>query len=518
MNSFLIAVSGANRDILAKAPGDRVKQAALGGVLLTTAALAAVSATFALHMALKAPTVVAMLFGAAWGLAILNLDRWLVVATTRQATAWKNVKMAVPRLLFALIIGLIVSTPVTLQIFEREINTELTLMQAEDLEEFQEQQRNSPRVRELAAMQFEIRELEARQGSDGVAAEVLADPRVIDLTTRLRTLETAYDEAEQAVVCEKEGTCGSGRAGAGIAFREKEAKRNRLLAERDALRAELAEAKRAATDVAGPAAARQRAADEARLDDLRARAGTAQSALDKETAGNSAAVRDSGGLLARLEALHHISTRNGTLAVAHGALLLLFTLLECLPVIFKLILLLGRPSLYEQLTVLGEEAALSEQQLSVDTARQQRELTAKTTLEAHEARVRNQLQAEVEAAQEVLAAQLALAKQAVARWRGQQEDRIESDLDSFVTTAMVPPQPTSADHAAPQWRPAHAPGPTAGDPRMGSLAPPPLRTGGVYPVPSAAAAGPHANPDFPLITTGRPSSLGKSGLRRRFRR
>ena len=501
MNSLLIAVSGANRDILDRAPGDRVKQAALGGVLLTTAGLAAVSATFALHMALNAPTAVAVLFGVAWGVAILNLDRWLVVATTRQATAWKNVKMALPRLLFALIIGLIVSTPVTLQIFEREINTELTVMQAEDQEAFQEQLRNSDRATELRAMQVELGTLESTQDSDGVAAAVLGDPAVQDLQKRVDAVEKQYSAAEAAVICEKEGKCGSGKAGAGIAFREKEATQRRLFGEREDLRAELAAAKKAAAQVAGPAAASQRAANQARLKDLRERVAATQATLDAEASRNTAAVRDSDGLLARLEGLHHISSRNGTLAVAHFALLLLFTILECLPVLFKLILLLGRPSLYEQLTTMGEEAALQEHQLAVDSAREQRETASRAALAAHEARTRNQLQAEVEAAQEVLDAQLALAKQAVTRWREQQEDRIEADLDAFVSTAAIPSQPTAQTVNAHFRSPAYANAPSPDDVRMGSLTPP--RASGFYPVPSATGSDPYVNPDYSAMHAGR---------------
>src|SRR3954467_12008106 len=54
----LLTVSGASRDVLRDAPKERTKQVAMGAVLCSTAGIAAVSASYALHMAL--PLVVAI--------------------------------------------------------------------------------------------------------------------------------------------------------------------------------------------------------------------------------------------------------------------------------------------------------------------------------------------------------------------------------------------------------------------------------------------------------------------------
>ena len=121
--------------------------------------------------------------------------------------------------------------------------------------------------------------------------------------------------------------------------------------------------------------------------------------------------------------------------LAHLALFLLFTILECLPVLFKVILLLGKPSLYEQLTLLGEEAVLALQRLHLESA--QRELTTEVAAanEPHETRLRNQLDTELAAAKAVLDAQADLASKAVGMWKRNQENLLETDLDAFVTTA-----------------------------------------------------------------------------------
>ncbi len=59
----LLTVAGANRDVLREAPKERGKQVAMGAVLLSTAGLAAVSAGYALHLALHLWVPVAVLGG-----------------------------------------------------------------------------------------------------------------------------------------------------------------------------------------------------------------------------------------------------------------------------------------------------------------------------------------------------------------------------------------------------------------------------------------------------------------------
>jgi hypothetical protein len=440
MTEFLLLVAGSNQRVLMRAPQERVKQAALGGVILTTAGLAVISSTFALHMALHAPIPVALFFGLLWGVAIANLDRWLVTATTRQPTAWKNIKLAIPRLLFALIIGLVVSTPLTLQIFSAEINSELTVMQAETRADFERQLAEDPRYRDLPELRAEMAELEDVLETSVAADAVHDHPEVEDLRERLAAVEEQWLAAERDVVCEREGTCGSQTAGAGPAFAEKVALRDRLQTERADLRAALeATTERVRADVTA-AWSSSVEASEARLAELRETVGQMQALRDAESAQASAATESSDGLLARLKALHRIGEGDTTLAMAHLALFLFFTVLECLPVLFKLMLSLGKPSLYEQLMTLEDEAVYKTARRDTEAAQEVVDVQHRTALAAQEARLGNQLQAEVDAAQAVLDAQVALARRAVGIWQARQEELVDRDVESFVTTgpSMTP--------------------------------------------------------------------------------
>src|SRR3954462_1722458 len=115
------ALGGGRPDILGTPPGGRARFGALGGVLVSPGGLAVLSAAFAVHMALGAWWPVALLIGIGWGTVIVNLDRMLLVGMAHDSSLKRNLMLAVPRVGLALILGIVISTPLTLQIFHKEI-------------------------------------------------------------------------------------------------------------------------------------------------------------------------------------------------------------------------------------------------------------------------------------------------------------------------------------------------------------------------------------------------------------
>ena len=68
-----------------------------------------------------------LFFGAFWGLLIFNLDRY-IVATIGKGDGTSKItkeewKIARPRLLMAILLGIVIATPLELKIFEKEIET-----------------------------------------------------------------------------------------------------------------------------------------------------------------------------------------------------------------------------------------------------------------------------------------------------------------------------------------------------------------------------------------------------------
>src|ERR1700710_492824 len=127
----LAGLAGARSDLLEAAPGSRSRFVALGGVLLSTGGLAVLSAAFAVHMALGLWWPAAVLVGIFWGAVIVNLDRMLLVGMAHDSSVKRNAILAVPRVALALVLGTVIATPLTLQVFHREIDTEIVSLQAE---------------------------------------------------------------------------------------------------------------------------------------------------------------------------------------------------------------------------------------------------------------------------------------------------------------------------------------------------------------------------------------------------
>ena len=348
--SLLLArIAGARTDVLARTPSDVAKFATTGGVILSTALVGAASAYFALTTAAGFDPVVGVLVALAWGVIVLNLDRMLVVSMRRGDGFWRGLAGVVVRLLLAAVIGTVISTPMTLQIFKPEIEGELVVMQNE--------QRQASRAEidrtfaQRAPLEAKVAELEA-VAAGRQRPTVAADPEVADRQRAFDAARTAYEEAEQAAICETQGIgCpgGSGTPGIGALQKQKQAFADGKKAERDAARGELDAAvaqAEARIDASGPQV-QQEARDQlaparAELDAL-----TGEQARFEASAADAA--ENGGGLLARLEALSRLSAGNGTMQLAHLAVFLLFFLLELLPVIVKVLALTSRETTYDTL-------------------------------------------------------------------------------------------------------------------------------------------------------------------------
>ena len=175
---LLIWVSGAQPKLLReRCPTDRAKYLGIGGAILLTAGVAATSMTFALTTALKAPLIVGLAFALLWGLAIMSLDRWLVVSLQRkQGLGWfaRYAPMALIRLLLALLIGSIVSTPFVLEIFHPEIDNEIAIIHAQKSDEFQ---RHPPLQGAITNDQAEVAQFEKLVKTGGAAPKPFQNPK-----------------------------------------------------------------------------------------------------------------------------------------------------------------------------------------------------------------------------------------------------------------------------------------------------------------------------------------------------
>jgi len=365
-------LGGANLTILAKAPTTRGKFVQMGLVLLTTASIAAVAMTFFIRQEVKEPESTGLLLGICWGLVILNLDRYLVVSMGATRDKRRLMLMAAPRLCLAIVISLAISTPITLRIFQSDINYQLQISQASE--------------------SANLNNLEARSGlatqANQLAAEISADQAIMDgslphsvTSVQLQTaqqqvakLQPEVSAAKQQEInayeawqCELYGDgtgCAdaSNRPGQGPIADAKEATYNQDVSNYNGLAAQLqtalaneSTAQASLKQAQATATTRYQSQASAALPGLQAKYNRDEKEIAAAEAADQTTVNQNTGTLAQLSALWSASSGSIVLMLAHLTIMALFFLIELLPVLVKILLNLGPLDAYEKVLKAEED-------------------------------------------------------------------------------------------------------------------------------------------------------------------
>ena len=129
INEFLWTCAGVNKNVLRYCPSDYAKYAGIGGTILFTALMAALSGGYALNFVFD-NTYIAVAFGIFWGLLIFNLDRFIVntmYSDGKHTISWAELKSGLPRIIMAIFLGIVISTPLELKIFEDNIKMQIEI-------------------------------------------------------------------------------------------------------------------------------------------------------------------------------------------------------------------------------------------------------------------------------------------------------------------------------------------------------------------------------------------------------
>lgn len=189
-SNFLWWCSGAYTDLLRKYPSEHTKYAGIGGVILATFVLAAISSGYAVY-SVFGNWYWTVAFAIIWGLIIFNFDRFLV-STMRKygVSARKQLLLAVPRFALALLIGITIARPLELKIFEKEIDVKVA------------QNRHDKILLNDSLLQKELQ-----------TAQTEAQQERSRLMARKGMLEDTLHTLQQAYIHEADGTGGSGKRG-----------------------------------------------------------------------------------------------------------------------------------------------------------------------------------------------------------------------------------------------------------------------------------------------------------------
>jgi hypothetical protein len=365
LRRFVLALSGAHEEVLELVPSEQARFESLGWAILITSCMAAISMWFALANALSINGIIAFPVAIFWGLVIMGIDRWLIVSMPVDGS--RKFAMAAPRLLLALLLGTLISTPLVLRIFQSEISAQMAVMQTGDYNAFLKQQNSSQVAKQVTAYGNELQQLNTVINSHGAqTGNTAADPQLTAYNNQLATLESQLGKQTQLrqqyytqYRCQRYGGpgCPAGLGPAAKAslksFNEADAQVNKLQGEINTVQGEiqardkfLASSSKQNQLQRYQEALRQRPVVQAEYN-------TAVQQRNQLQNEYYAQEQASHGILMRLQALSELSRQSPTVAMARLLLFLLFLVIECLPVTVKL---LQKPGQYEAALLAAKDA------------------------------------------------------------------------------------------------------------------------------------------------------------------
>ena len=127
LNEFFWTCAGVNKRVLRQCPTEYAKYAGMGGTIFFTACMAALSGGYAISTVFD-NILASCIFGLFWGLLIFNLDRLIVntmYSDGEVTISWRELVSGLPRIVMAIFLGIVISTPLELKIFEDAIDIEI---------------------------------------------------------------------------------------------------------------------------------------------------------------------------------------------------------------------------------------------------------------------------------------------------------------------------------------------------------------------------------------------------------
>lgn len=378
ISEFMWICSGADRRILRHCPPDHSKYVGIGGTILFTALMASLSGGYAFYTVFD-NQLSAIAFGIFWGLLIFNLDRFMVNTMYSDGLASiskEEIMSGAPRIVMAIFLGIVISTPLELKIYHNEIMIEIEKMKQDKARDYTKEA-----LAIIAANEDKIANLKAEENNiltqplvNGRTLILSNNDRVNELNAKRNSLYTKWtqanisytnknnqlkslnDEIEQ-IKRQKDNTHNAAEIEAlENKKKTKESQKDQvesqckkisqekqdLKGEIDQIDVELNKISGESKDIANNDWERKNAqiatihneiaALTAQNDNLR------QQTLEEEHRYKDKLEKEFGGFQAQLSAFGHLKEENTTTQVASWFIMLLFIIIETVPTFFKMMM------------------------------------------------------------------------------------------------------------------------------------------------------------------------------------
>lgn len=326
LKQFFILCSGADRDLLKGcSEGEQTKYVGIGATVFFTAVMAFLASAYALFTVFDS-IYPALIFGFVWSLLIFNLDRFIVSTIKKRDRFMDEFLQATPRIMLAIIIAIVISKPLEIKIFEKEINTVL-LKEKNEMELANKKQVGNYFKSDLDKNKDEITALKN------------------DILKKEKEVNALYS----TYITEAEGTTGTKRLGKGPVYKEKREKHDASLKEFETLKT----------------------TNEAKIAEKEKIGKQLQADLDKKVLQTQPIIEGFDGLMARINALNKLPW------LPSFFIMLLFLAIETSPIIAKLLAPKGEFDF-------KQEEAETAMKATLDQNKYQRDLLVKTSASMHD--------------------------------------------------------------------------------------------------------------------------------------
>lgn len=398
---FFLWSSGADLEILKQAPTDNNKYFGIGGTIIFTALMASFAGGYAIFTTFNS-TITAVFFGAFWGALIFNLDRYIVstfgVGDGKRTISRQELIEAAPRLLMAVVLGFVISTPLELKLFEKSIN---------------EQIEQNIRV--------ERQKLKNESSAEN-------DPLVINWSSKIEKLENdnknyqnvidsklnTYNKADKDQQDEWNTGKFSGKPGKGELWDELKAKSDRALEDYQKYDNQYT-----------PIIAK----NNNEIEKLNGKISSQLSLNLNDSEKSKRVIEQNKGLLVRLEALSQITSRHPVLLFAKWLITILFVFIEIAPILFKMMTERGT---YDDILDRIKHEAKVKQLLLQSNINQEINTAVKVNTDKNEQKLNSELLANKELLESISKAQAEIAQVAIQEWKKEQLEKVKTNPSTMI--------------------------------------------------------------------------------------
>jgi hypothetical protein len=265
--------------------GEQNKYAGIGATVFFTAVMAFIAASYALFTVFD-NVYTAVFFGLVWGFLIFNLDRFIVSTIKKRDHFLDEFIQASPRIVLAIIIAIVISKPLEIKIFQKEIETVL-LKEKNEMSIANKNQVSNFFKNDVDKNKAEIDSLKSA------------------ITKKEKEVASLYN----SYITEAEGTAGTKKMGKGPIYKEKREAHDLASKQLDSLKAPNAKI----------------------IADKELKSKSLQADLDKKVSETQPVIDGFDGLMARINALNKLPW------LPSFFIMLLFLAIETSPIFAKLL-------------------------------------------------------------------------------------------------------------------------------------------------------------------------------------